>query len=237
MSKMLVSDYDQTFYLSDQDIEINKIYVNEFMDAGNIFVIATGRSYFDFHNKLDIYKFKLNFVILNHGATIIDRNDKMLFNISIPNEIIPQIQNDLDLDKSINSFCCSGIESRVNFKHDDLTKINVRYNSEDFALDKAKYINDKYGNYVKAYYVNQNSIEIISNKTNKSEAIYWLIRYCQNINKTDVYTIGDGYSDIEMVKEFNGYCMKDSIIDLKKISNNEYNSVSDLIKDILNGEK
>ena len=60
MPKLLVSDYDQTFYLNDNDIENNKIYVNKFMDSGNLFVIATGRSYLDFHNKLDIYDFNYN---------------------------------------------------------------------------------------------------------------------------------------------------------------------------------
>ena len=72
MPKLLVSDYDQTFYLNDNDIENNKIYVNKFMDSGNLFVIATGRSYLDFHNKLDIYDFNYNYAILNHGTTIIE---------------------------------------------------------------------------------------------------------------------------------------------------------------------
>ena len=40
MKKLLVSDYDQTFYINDEDIEKNKIAVNEFRKKGNIFVIA-----------------------------------------------------------------------------------------------------------------------------------------------------------------------------------------------------
>ena len=51
MTKLLISDYDQTFYLNDDDIENNKIYVNKFMNSSNLFAIATGRSYLDFHNK------------------------------------------------------------------------------------------------------------------------------------------------------------------------------------------
>ncbi len=237
MSKLLVSDYDQTFYLNDEDIENNKIYVNKFIDLGNLFVIATGRSYLDFHNKLDIYKFNYNYAILNHGATIIDKNNKVLFNTCISNEIVSQIQKDLSLSESINYFCCSGIDSRVTFEHENLTKINVKYSSKEYALDKANFINNKYGNYIKAYYVNTNSVEIISNKTNKAEAIYWLIRFCNNVNKANTYVIGDSYSDIEMVQEFNGYCMEDSVSELKLVATKEYNSVSSLIKEILNGQK
>ncbi len=237
MSKLLISDYDQTFYLNDDDIENNKIYVNKFINSCNLFAIATGRSYLDFHSKLDIYKFNYNYAILNHGATIIDKNNKVLFNICISNEIISQIQNDLNLSESIDYFCCSGIDSRVTFEHKDLTKINVKYSSKEYALDKANVINNKYGNYVKAYYVNTNSVEIISNKTNKAEAIYWLINFLNNVNKTNTYVIGDSYSDIEMVQEFNGYCMKDSVSELKLVAIKEYNSVSSLIKEILNGQK
>ena len=51
MKKILVSDYDQTFYLNDEDIEKNKTSVKKFRDKGNIFIFATGRSYMDFMKK------------------------------------------------------------------------------------------------------------------------------------------------------------------------------------------
>ena len=40
-----------------------------------------------------------------------------------------------------------------------------------------------------------------------------------------------------MVQEFNGYCMADSVSKLKSIAISEYDSVSSLIKEILNSEK
>lgn len=125
------------------------------------------------------------------------------------------------------------MDSNVSFDHKNLTKIHVKYNSKEYALNKANYVNNKYGNYVKAYYVSTDSVEIISNKTNKALAIYWLIKFYNNINKDNVYVIGDSYSDIEMVKEFKGYCMKDSVSELKSIANKEYSSVSGLIKEII----
>ena len=72
MRKILVSDYDQTFYLNDEDIEKNKKSVEEFRKKGNIFVFATGRSYFDFMNKAEQYKLKWDYLIINHGATILE---------------------------------------------------------------------------------------------------------------------------------------------------------------------
>lgn len=229
---MLVSDYDQTFYINDNDIEKNKKAVEQFQNKGNIFVIATGRSYLDFKNKLDLYNFNYDYVILNHGATILDKDNNIFANYSIDSNIIKDIYEDLNIKESINSFNCSELESRVDFNHQNLTKINVKYNSREEAMRINKIINDKYSNYVVSYFVNPNSIEIISNQTNKSNAINILIERL-GLSKDDIYTIGDGYSDIDMIKDFNGYAIKDSVEELKQVSIKEYESVSDLINDML----
>ena len=229
---MLVSYYDQTFYINDNDIEKNKKAVEQFQNKGNIFVIATGRSYLDFKNKLDLYNFNYDYVILNHGATILDKDNNIFANYSIDSNIIKDIYEDLNIKESINSFNCSELESRVDFNHQNLTKINVKYNSREEAMRINKIINDKYSNYVVSYFVNTNSIEIISNQTNKSNAINILIERL-GLSKDDIYTIGDGYSDIDMIKDFNGYAIKDSVEELKQVSIKEYESVSDLINDML----
>ncbi len=230
--KVIVSDYDQTFYLNDEDIENNKKAVSKFKEKGNIFVIATGRSYFDFQNKVKLYNFDYDYVIINHGATILDKNDNIIVNFPIKNEIINNIKEDLDLEKSIKWFCCSKLESRVDFNCKDLTKINVKYNSKEVAMNINKLINNKYSNYINSYYVTGNSVEIISDKTNKSNAINLLLEKL-NVSKEEVYTIGDGYSDIEMIKDFNGYAMTNSVDELKVIAKKEYKSVSELIDEII----
>ena len=230
--KILVSDYDKTFYLNDEDIEKNKIAINEFRKRGNIFIIATGRSHFDFHNKVDLYKFNYDYVIINHGATILDKNDNILANFPIKDEIIPEIKNDLKLEESIKGFCCSKLESRVDFNHKDLTKINVGYNSKDEAISINRNINNKYSQFVNSYQIAETSLEIISNETNKSKAIDLLLNRL-NIKRQNVYTIGDGYSDIEMVKNFNGYAMQESVDELKNVAQKEYSSVSELINEII----
>ena len=230
--KILISDYDQTLYLNDEDMDKNKIAIKKFREKGNIFVIATGRSYFDFHNKVDLYNFEYDYVIINHGATILDKNNNVFTNFSIKNEIIDNIKNDLQLEKSLKGFCCSKLDSRVNFNHKDLTKINVRYNSKEEAMAINKTINDKYANFVNSYYVTENSLEIISNEINKSKAIDILLKEL-NVSRDNAYTIGDGYSDIEMVKDFNGYAMVNSVDELKNIAKKQYKSVSELINDIM----
>lgn len=232
IKKILVSDYDQTFYKNEDDIELNKNAVERFRKKGNVFIFATGRSYFDFHSKANMYNFDYDYVIINHGATILDKNDNILANFSINDRIINNIKKDLQLEKSIKGFCCSKLESRVDFEHSCLTKINVEYNTKEEAMTINKLINNKYSNDVNSYYVAKNSLEIISNKTNKSKAINLLLERL-NILQENVYTIGDGYSDIEMIKDFNGYAMVNSVNELKQIAKREYESVSDLIDEIM----
>lgn len=230
--KIIISDYDQTFYINDEDIEKNKIAVSEFESKGNLFMIATGRSYLDFKNKAETYNINYSYVILNHGATIIDSNDNIIYNFPINNKIISKIEDEVNIEKSINFFCCSALESRVDIKQKDLTKIHIKYNTKEEAMKISEKINNKYSQYINSYYVTTNAIEIISSKTNKSNAIRLLTQKF-NIEDKNIYTIGDGFSDIEMVKNFNGYCMEESVEELKKVAIKEYKSVSELIAEVM----
>lgn len=232
LKKVLVSDYDQTFYINDEDIEKNKSAVSKFRKEGNIFVIATGRSYFDFNRKLKQYDFDYDYVLINHGSTVLDRNSNIFANFAINDEIIPQIKSDLELEKSIENFCCSELESRVDFSHKSLTKINVKYELPEDAVRINKIINSKYSDFVNSYHISYSSIEVITNKISKSKAIDLLLKKL-GVSKDVVYVIGDGYSDVAMVRDYNGFCMKNSVDELKQIAKKEYNSVSELIEDVI----
>lgn len=230
--KMVVSDYDQTFYINDIDIEKNKMAVSEFESKGNIFIIATGRSYLDFKYKAEAYNINYNYVILNHGATIIDSNDNVIYNCPIDHKIISKIKDEIDIQKTVNFFCCSALEKGVDIDCNNLTKIHIRYNTREEAMEVSNLLNSKFSQYITSYWLMGDSVEIISNNTNKSNAIRLLAQKF-NINDEDIYTIGDGFSDVEMVKKFNGYCMEESVEELKKVAIKEYKSVSELIVEVM----
>lgn len=231
MRKILVSDYDQTFYLNDEDIEKNKKSVENFRKHENIFIFATGRSYFDFMNKAERYKLKWDYLIINHGATILDKNNNIISNYTIDNNIIKNIEKDLEIKKSINHFCCKLENSRTDFNDKDLTKIYAKY-EKDKAEQINSLINKKYSEFVNCYLVLGNAVEIISNKTCKSNAIEEIVQI-EKVNRENIFTIGDGYSDIEMIKNYNGYCMEKSVQELLKICNGKIvKSVSELIEEI-----
>ena len=229
MKKLLVSDYDQTFYINDEDIEKNKIAVNEFRSKGNIFVIATGRSYDDFMKKKNEYNIQYDYLIINHGATILNKDDNIIFNEEITNEILDNLKSDLRIEDSERNFCCSMLESRVDLEHRDLTKIHDKYSDLEYSNEIQKKLKEKYNSFLNVYWVSGNSLEIISKKINKSKAIKLLSEKIK-IRQEEIYTIGDGYSDIEMVKDYNGYAIKEAVKELKEVAIDEIESVSDLIK-------
>lgn len=218
IKKMIVSDYDKTFYLNNNDIESNKIAVAEFRNKANIFVIATGRSYFDLQNKVNLYHFEYDYALINHGATIIDKNGNIIYNFSIKNQIINKLKQDLELNKTDKYFCCSELESRVDFNHINLMKISLVYNDDVDVQKLSNKINKKYKE-INSYPVTQNMLEIISKETDKSKSIKILAEYVGLSNFSNIYTIGDGYNDISMVKDYNGYVMQNSVSELKKVAN------------------
>ena len=243
MKKILISDYDQTFYLNDEDIEKNKIYVEKFRKEGNIFVLATGRSYYDMQRKIEQYNIKYDYLIINHGASILDENDEIVYNFTIKDEIVKSIKEDfktyapnleLRVEKegfknTINKyFCCKEKLSRLDFNNSDLTKINATFDCEENAIKILNIINEKYSKWVNCYKVSTKAIEIISSDINKSKAIKLFADY-HKLDYNSIYTIGDGYSDIEMVKKFNGYAMKNCVEELKKVAKKQYEGVSELI--------
>lgn len=73
MKKFLISDYDRTFFIDNNSIKYNIEKVKEFRDNGNIFAIATGRSFYDFIKNLENFHIEYDYLIINHGATLLDK--------------------------------------------------------------------------------------------------------------------------------------------------------------------
>ena len=74
-------------------------------------------------------------------------------------------------------------------------------------------------------------LEIVSKNINKYKSLKILLRKLR-VSQKDVYAIGDSYTDIEMVKNFNGYAVGNSIEEIKKVSKEVVSNVSELIEKI-----
>lgn len=232
MKKLLASDFDRTFYINEIDIKQNIKYVNKFRKNNNIFLIATGRCYTSFKDATNKYNLNYDYLILDHGSLILDNNDNILYKHIINKTLLKQLIPHLFLNKSINYYYCTPQEKTKETINKEITKIYIKYNNQEDKDTIVNTINNIFESKINIYYLSNNAIEITSKNVNKKLAIDKIIKK-EKINKKNVYTIGDGYSDIEMIKEFNGYTMINSIKELKKYSIKELDSVSKLLKELI----
>ena len=75
--KILISDFDKTFYTENYDNNIKLI--NEFVNAGNKFVIATGRPLYFLEPSIEGKNINYYNLICSDGTVIFDKNNKKFF--------------------------------------------------------------------------------------------------------------------------------------------------------------
>lgn len=233
--KVLVVDYDRTLFINNDDVLNNINSINKFRKNGNIFIIATGRTYNSLKKEIDKYNIEYDYLILNHGSLVIKKDKSTLFHYKIDRNILFDITNYLSKYKPKSVMYSYYTEDTSNINNPDISKITIGFQKDIETFKKVMMdVVKKYNNKLNIYFTQNFEIEIISKETNKSKAIDLLMKKV-NFKKENIYTIGDSYTDIEMINDYNGSCMEKSIDILKNNKNiKKYSSVSVLIKDILN---
>lgn len=230
---MLISDYDDTFYINDNDILENIKLVKQFME-NHLFVIATGRGYQSFIDEKNKYSIDFHYLIINHGATIL-KKDKIIYNKPIDYLTKEMLIKDLKQKEITYLFSCFELEG-VDISSKKITKIHARYKSAEDANYIKSILDSKYQDKVNTYLVcHEEAIEVVSCEVDKSKAIDFIANK-EKIQKNDIYTIGNSYNDIEMIEKFKGFAIKNSVIRVKEQAITEYRSVSLLISDIMRGK-
>ena len=237
MKKILVSDFDGTFYLNNDDIKKNIEKVEKFRKSGNIFILATGRSYDEFKEALSKYPLSYDYLIINNGATILNKDHVFISNCIIKDWIKKILLKNLNFSDITNIYGCTIINSKIDVSRRRLTKIHIEYSTVEQAKKISSYINRKYKLFLKSYViVTTKAVEIISSKCNKAKSVKKIAK-SKKINKKDIYAVGDSYNDLDMIKAFNGYTMENGKDELKQISISILPTVSDLIENLLEKEK
>ena len=233
MKKILISDYDGTFYQNDLDIKKNIDKVTEFRTLGNLFVLATGRSYVDLKIMIDKYKIPYDYLILNHGALLLSKKLEILNVFTLDKELVGSVLEYANNNKDIYDVVLIDVFKKKVIDTSNAVKIMLKLYSYDNALDVKKYIDERYAN-IKCYYEKEDNhylVEIVSVHARKSLMIEKIL-VREEIKKDNVFTIGDGVNDIDMIRNFNGYRVINSCKELDSITNRVIDNVSDLIEKI-----
>ena len=232
--KIIVSDYDGTFFLNEHDIIKNVNKVNSFRSENNLFVIATGNNLEQFMQLILKYNINYDYLILDQGSCIFDNQGNLLKSCFLDYNISKTIID--EIVKAHKEYkLCNPYSDTQSIEEKNITKIAVNFIDLSEALDFTNKMNENFGKYIHAYtmiFPDINIVEIISSQTDKNEAIKYIVNK-ENILKDNVYTIGDGYNDISMIQNFNGFCMENSVDELLCKCPNRVSSVSDLIDKIM----
>lgn len=233
MKKILISDYDGTFYQNDIDIKKNIDKVNEFRTLDNLFVLATGRSYVDLKQKIDKYEIPYDYLILNHGALLLSKDLEILKVFTLDKELVDSILEYANNDKDIYDIVLIDTFNKGINNTSNIVKIMLKLYNYDKALEVKNYIDKSYTN-IKSYLISEDNhylVEIVSSEASKSLMIDKILDK-EKIVKKNVYTIGDGINDIDMIRDYNGYRVRNSCKELVSVTDRVIDNVSDLISRI-----
>lgn len=236
--KLFVTDYDGTLYKDDSLIKnidmLKKLKKNDIK-----IMISTGRSYPSIKNQVDLYKIPYDFLSCADGSIIYDEKGKILKMFEMDNKIIKPFQ---DYYQKLNyeeiQFVYKEGYSNILNDNSKLLGINVCIATENYTqsiIDSFVEMKSQYPQYNFLNYMHPNFSYLCIKPIgiNKASTIDYLVNKYQ-INKKDIYVIGDSYNDYEMIKEYHGVCIKESCDEILNICDKKYANVSDYIKDILN---
>ena len=218
--KVLVSDFDKTFYPDNFVDNIKEI--NRFVDLGNTFIIATGRNFKSLKSRIDTYNIKYSYLICNDGSVIYDKNNNIIKKNNIKKETVLKLIDFISL--YFDNVLLDDGYTLVKEASDTIDGIFVEFNDYDTALQVINKVNanfdDVHG------YLSQNYINIVSIDSSKGLAI----KYLELLNDyKNIHVVGDGINDISMFEYYKGFSLFNSIEELKVLAHYHVDDFIDVI--------
>ena len=233
--KLLVSDYDYTIkpYEKNPNILEKNIFkknieaINRFQEKGNKFVIATGRNTSSIREETKKFGINYDYLIAYNGRVIVDKNDNLIYANYIDDELLQSLYNSGRIQDYILFDEYESTERK-----DNLIYIKVKLNTYKNVKELISFLKMKYPN-IKINYTYLLNMLLIRNDFNKCLGIEKLLELENlEVDRNDIYTVGDETNDIEMINEFNGTRMLVSNPSLIFTTSNTTPTVKALIKRI-----
>ncbi len=227
--KVIVTDLDGTLYCDNITMEENKKSADIFRENGNLFIMATGRNLTSLLSVIESFHFTFDYYICNDGAKIYDKDLNIIYESFIDVDVVNRVVSLINDDNCILDW---QLDDGINYSKDITSKI-VAINAPIVDYNEAKkLLKDVLGDvsevrgYLSRYYIN-----FLNKVINKSTAIK-VLENRLNINKEDIYTIGNDVNDVEMLTDYKGSKMNNSVDAFDVLNIESYESVKDLIEEI-----
>lgn len=256
-SKILVSDFDYTImeHGNPQMTAENLQAIKRWREKGNLFIIASGRSFPSIKLELPNFAEYADFLILNDGATIISSNGTKVHSDRMNEKLVESFKDALLAqslrgkyaiisyygDRELNYIkpdCC---KFRLWFKYlEDCRAVEAVIKNQFSRKLQSILYPDVDGNHdTRLDWISNdllNTLEVNCYGTDKKAALDRLLdTLCVHNLDNKVITIGDDYNDLSMIESYNGYTLEHARPDvLKRIpSTRIIRHLSNLITDQL----
>ena len=229
--KLLASDFDKTLLRNGAVTQEDLTAIRNFRQKGHLFGIITGRSISMITTDLEVLKVPYDFLVCNNGGILCDGNLNIINRHDIPFEFVAEMiqrftGKPIMLGVSDGDAFCSLQTQQVEKTADFVSPMKTRRISREEILG-AKKINSMIIREVKetqtmalkeqleaeyeglvSFHFNNGTLDINEKSVSKKHAIYEL---GEHFNTNELYVIGDGYNDLEMIQEFNGFAVDNAV--------------------------
>lgn len=204
--KILVTDFDKTFFTDSYEKNID--LVNQFVENGNMFIIATGRPIYLLEADINKYHIDYNYLICNDGAVIFDKAKRKIYEDNMDKEIAINIFNELQGDLNLEKVFIDNTTSFSTDTNDIFNGIVALPIDRQKALNSIEYLCNKYPNI--QGYLSHKWVNILTKNASKGNAIKWLASK-NSWNVSEIITVGDNKNDLSMSGDFNSYAIMGNI--------------------------
>ncbi|MCI8400996.1 MAG: HAD hydrolase family protein [Lachnospiraceae bacterium] len=250
--KILGSDYDGTLKQEGSVTEEDLLAIRKFRAEGNRFGIITGRSVSMIRYELEAWKIPVDFLVCSNGGVIAGADYRILnrFDIGLP--VAMELIADLEQDKKVMFGISDGDrfgtlqEGKLSQIPEDplLTKgqmdageilacgivnsffVRCPDTEETFAL--CRRLSGKYGGRL-SFYPNRDVFDVVAAGVSKSAGAMAVMRH---FGET-CHVIGDGYNDLPMIRDFQGFSVESAPEDVKAEAVKIYRSVGECLKELM----
>lgn len=244
--KIIASDYDGTLRRGNEIDMKDRAAIKKWREAGNLFGVVTGRGA-DFLLTASHDELEYDYLIVYNGAEIYNKDNKLLKRFLGITEELFEISSvimhgeggwaDIIVTGTRFHFTYGDIPDNKNgdwYKAEKLKEIKEflqiysLFGDDRTAHMVADELNKRYGGSVSAL-VNGSWLNVAPPGVTKSTGISAYSEY-MGVDRCDIYTIGDSYNDLDMIKNFNGYSVENGVNDVKYAAKGVVGGIWELVE-------
>ena len=237
--KIIATDFDGTLSFNGKVSDEDKAAIARFRQAGNKFGVVTGRDLeMSFWVKSNCPE--LDFIISCTGAMICDGDGKLIYEKKqIADEKLKDVA-EFAVSHGAGSFSISDVMTRhyVDVRGNiptDFSKIKefnqccTWFYDQNNAEKLVNYINEKYPGEFSGYR-NGGAVDMPPAGVSKSTGV---LAYASMFESPEIYTVGDNYNDLGMIKDFESFAVSNAVPAVKEAAKHQCNRIADMIDFIM----